>query len=122
LALKRGITVLNTPGTVDAGYRGEVGVILINHGPEGEIKAGERIAQMVIKHVPFMELVETDALDDSARGEGGFGSTGQDDVTYDFCPVCRRRYDGNPARSGTACVDCGHIFGSGIPGNRMGDE
>ena len=77
LALKRGLTVLNTPGTIDADYRGEVGVILINLGNEPQvIENGERICQMVVaRHETVQwELVET--LDDSERGAGGFGHTG----------------------------------------------
>lgn len=77
LALKRGVTVLNSPGTVDEGYRGEVGVILANFGAEDfKIETGDRIAQMVIAPVTRAEVVETDELDATARGEGGFGSTG----------------------------------------------
>ncbi len=78
LALKHGITVLNTPGTIDADYRGEVGVILINLSQEPfVIQDGERIAQMVIaRHEqPEVELVEV--LDETLRGEGGFGHTGR---------------------------------------------
>lgn len=77
LAAKFGVTVLNSPGTVDSDYRGEVKVILINHGPEAfEINRGDRIAQMVIAPVTQGILQETDALPDTERGEGGFGSTG----------------------------------------------
>ncbi len=79
LALKHGITVLNTPGTIDADYRGEVGVILINLSQEPfVIQDGERIAQMVIaRHEqPEVELVEV--LDETLRGEGGFGHTGRE--------------------------------------------
>ena len=77
LALKKGVTVLNTPGTIDSGYRGEVGVILINLGEEDfEIKRGDKIAQIVIAPVTVAEIVETDVIDDTDRGEGGFGSTG----------------------------------------------
>jgi len=77
LAYKHGVTCLNTPGTIDADYRGEVKVLLINHGQEPfTITRGERIAQMVIAPItqPNFQCVET--LDDTARGEGGFGSTG----------------------------------------------
>lgn len=77
LALKYGVTVLNSPGTVDADYRGEVGVILINHGDEPFIvERGMRIAQLVVQ--PVMQAVwsEVSALPESARGAGGFGSTG----------------------------------------------
>lgn len=78
LALKKGITVLNTPGTIDSGYRGEVGVILINLGEEPfEIKKGDKIAQVVIASVTQpSEIVETELVDETDRGEGGFGSTG----------------------------------------------
>lgn len=79
LAYKHGITVVNSPGTVDAGYRGEVGVILLNtdRTESFEIKRGERIAQMVIQKLPEVELVPADDLTASLRGEGGFGSTGK---------------------------------------------
>lgn len=77
LAVKHGITVLNSPGTVDCDYRGEVKVALINHGSKPfAIECGSRIAQMVIAPAPQMTLNEVDSLDDTARGDGGFGSTG----------------------------------------------
>ncbi len=77
LALKKGITCLNSPGTIDADYRGEVGVILINHGKEDfVIERGDRIAQMVFQLVPRVDLLETDELSLTKRGEGGFGHTG----------------------------------------------
>jgi len=77
LALKQGITVVNTPGTIDADYRGEVGVILINHGDEPfTVDRGMRIAQMVVAPVTQAVWNEVDELPDSARGTGGFGSTG----------------------------------------------
>ena len=77
LAAKFGVTVLNSPGTVDSDYRGEVKVILINHGLEAfEINRGDRIAQMVIAPVTKGILQETDELPDTERGDGGFGSTG----------------------------------------------
>lgn len=77
LALKHGITVLNAPGTIDAGYRGEVGVLLFNTGSlDFEVKAGDRIAQLVIQKVETAEFKIVDALIDTDRGEGGFGSTG----------------------------------------------
>jgi dUTP pyrophosphatase len=77
LALRHGVTVLNAPGLVDAGYRGEIRVLLINHGAEAvTLERGERIAQLVIQPVAQVRLVETDRLPDSNRGEGGFGSTG----------------------------------------------
>jgi dUTP pyrophosphatase len=78
LALKHGITCLNSPGTIDADYRGEVGVILINHGDEPfVIRRGERIAQMVIAAVAQATVAEVESLDDTVRGTGGFGSTGR---------------------------------------------
>lgn len=78
LALKFGVTVLNSPGTIDADYRGEIGVILINLGSHPfAVKRGERIAQLVIAPVARVMLVEKDGLEDSARGAGGFGSTGR---------------------------------------------
>lgn len=77
LALKHGVTVLNAPGTVDADYRGEVKVILINHGPEAfPITRGMRIAQLVVAPVTQIMLEESGELDQTARGAGGFGSTG----------------------------------------------
>ena len=77
LAYKHGITCLNTPGTIDADYRGEVKVLLINHGTEAfTINRGERIAQMVIAPITQPEFERVTELSDTARGEGGFGSTG----------------------------------------------
>jgi len=77
LALKRGITVLNSPGTIDADYRGEIGVLLINLSQEEfVINDGERIAQMVIARHEQGELTEVDVLDETERGEGGYGHTG----------------------------------------------
>ena len=77
LALKKGITVLNTPGTIDADYRGEVGVILINLSNEPfVINNGERICQMVIMNYTKAEWVEVEELNDTERGAGGFGHTG----------------------------------------------
>ena len=77
LALKRKVTVLNTPGTIDEGYRGEIGVILINHGKEDFIaEKGMKIAQLVIKPVLRVEIEEADSLTETARGNGGFGSSG----------------------------------------------
>ena len=77
LALKRGLTVLNAPGTVDSDYTGEVGVILINHSDVDQvIETGERVAQMVIAKYEKVEFVSVETLDATDRGEGGFGSTG----------------------------------------------
>ena len=79
LALKDGVSVLNAPGTIDADYRGEVGVILINHGEEPfDINRGERIAQLVITPVSQGVWVEVETLDETSRGAGGFGSSGKD--------------------------------------------
>lgn len=78
LARKYGVTVLNAPGTIDADYRAEVMVLLVNLGREPfTISAGERIAQLVIAPVAQAELVEVETLDDTERGAGGFGSTGR---------------------------------------------
>ena len=78
LAAKHGVTVLNAPGTVDADYRGEIGVLLINHGAKPfPIQRGERIAQMVIASVVRVELVSAASLSATERGDGGFGSTGR---------------------------------------------
>ena len=77
LAAKNGITVLNAPGTVDAGYRGEIAVTLINHSDQDfSISRGDRIAQLVIQEVAHATLVAVEQLPDSARGSSGFGSTG----------------------------------------------
>ena len=77
LALKHGISLVNTPGTIDAGYRGEIGIIMINHGSEPfAVETGMRIAQMVIHTVERAEFVEAEKLDDTERGAGGFGHTG----------------------------------------------
>jgi len=78
LAMHKGVTVLNAPGLIDSGYRGEIKVLLINHGAEAvSIDRGERIAQLVVQPVARARLVEEERLPDSARGEGGFGSTGR---------------------------------------------
>lgn len=78
LALKAGVTCLNSPGTVDSDYRGEVGVILVNHGAEPfTIARGDRIAQLVVAPVSRAVWAEVETLDDTARGAGGFGSTGR---------------------------------------------
>ncbi len=78
LAAKYGITVLNSPGTIDADYRGEIKAILINHGPESfEVTKGMRIAQMIIAKYESVILEEVESLGDTERGEKGFGSTGQ---------------------------------------------
>ena len=77
LALKKGISIVNSPGTVDSGYRGEIGIIIINHGQENfEIKKGDKIAQAVINKFEVGEIEEVDELNESERGAGGYGSTG----------------------------------------------
>ena len=77
LALKHGLTVLNSPGTIDADYRGEIGVVLINLSQQDfVVNDGERIAQMVIARCEQGELVEVETLDETERGEGGYGHTG----------------------------------------------
>ena len=78
LALKHGVTVLNTPGTIDSGYRGEVGVILANFGEtDFTVRKGDKIAQLVIAPITQPEVAETDVIDETDRGSGGFGSTGK---------------------------------------------
>jgi dUTP pyrophosphatase len=78
LAARHGLSVVNTPGTIDAGYRGEVKVLLVNHDPREplELRRGDRIAQLVLQRVEQARFVETDALPGSVRGAGGYGSTG----------------------------------------------
>ena len=77
LAFRHGVTVLNSPGTIDSGYRGEVGVLLVNHGAEPfEVRRGERIAQLVVARYRPVRLERAETLDASTRGTGGFGSTG----------------------------------------------
>lgn len=78
LAVKHGVTVLNAPGTIDADYRGEIKVPMINHGSEEfAIARGDRIAQMVIAPLTIATLIEVDSLEETERGSGGFGSSGQ---------------------------------------------
>jgi dUTP diphosphatase len=78
LAVRHGLTLLNTPGLIDSGYRGEVKVLLVNHDRAvATIARGDRIAQLVIQHVEPTDLVEVDELPPSDRGDGGFGSTGR---------------------------------------------
>ena len=77
LALKHGVTLVNTPGTIDPDYRGEIGVILINHGAEPfTVNPGDRIAQMLFARFERAELAEVEELEETARSEGGFGHTG----------------------------------------------
>ena len=78
LAIKKGVTVLNTPGTIDSDYRGEIGIIMINLSEENfTINDGERICQMILARHETIEWEETDLLNDTTRGDGGFGHTGQ---------------------------------------------
>lgn len=86
LALKHGISLINSPGTVDAGYRGEISVIAINLGQEPyHIEKFSKIAQMVFNKVEQAEFVEVEELDETSRGEGGFGSTGiKQEVTHEY--------------------------------------
>jgi dUTP pyrophosphatase len=79
LAIKNGVTMVNSPGTVDAGFRGELQIILINHDPSESVtfKRGDRIAQLVIQQVERAEFIEVETLPGSGRGTGGFGSTGR---------------------------------------------
>ncbi|TCJ89596.1 dUTP diphosphatase [Nocardia alba] len=78
LAAKAGLSVVNTPGTVDAGYRGEIKVCLINHDPRTaiELRRGDRVAQLLVQRVELVDFAEVDDLDDTARGTGGYGSSG----------------------------------------------
>lgn len=77
LALKRGLTVLNTPGTIDADYRGEIGVVLVNLSQDSfTVHPGERVAQLVVARYEQADLVSVDVLDETERGEGGYGHTG----------------------------------------------
>ncbi len=77
-ALRHGIGVVNGPGLIDAGYRGEIRVLLVNHGQEEvAFEPGDRIAQLLVMPVPLVDVVEVDSLPDSTRGTGGFGSTGR---------------------------------------------
>jgi dUTP pyrophosphatase len=79
LALRHGLSLVNTPGLIDAGYRGEIRVILVNHDPATPVtlSRGDRIAQLVVQRVERVDVVEVDALPESHRGAGGFGSTGR---------------------------------------------
>lgn len=77
IALRHGVTVLNAPGAVDAGYRGEVGILLVNHGRRTfRVRRGMKVAQLVVTPVVEVEVVEADALSETVRSDGGFGSTG----------------------------------------------
>tara|TARA_Y100000310_G_scaffold307370_1_gene349399 strand:- start:5940 stop:6392 length:453 start_codon:yes stop_codon:yes gene_type:complete len=80
LALKKGISIVNSPGTVDAGYRGEIGIILINHGEEiFQVKKGDKVAQGILNEIIYGEIIEAEKLSESERGERGYGSSGGHD-------------------------------------------
>lgn len=99
LAAKHGVTVLNSPGTIDADYRGEIGVILINHGKSPYvIERGERIAQMVIAKIVQARLIARASLKATARGSGGFGSTGSKPRAKKK-PIARKRQGAQSATS-----------------------
>lgn len=84
LALRHGVTLVNTPGTIDADYRGEVGIIMINHGRDPfVVTSGDRIAQLVVAPVCQAELLEVKSLPETQRGDGGFGHTGERDEKHD---------------------------------------
>lgn len=78
LALRHGLSIVNTPGTIDAGYRGEIKVLLVNHDPRESVRLtrGDRVAQLVIQRVERVAFTESESLPDSVRGSGGYGSTG----------------------------------------------
>ena len=78
LALRHGLSIVNTPGTIDAGYRGEIKVLLVNHDPREtvELTRGDRVAQLVVQRVERVSFAEAESLPDSVRGAGGYGSTG----------------------------------------------
>ena len=81
LAIKHGIALVNSPGTIDADYRGEISIILINHGEESfVIQSGDRIAQLIVAPVCQAELIQVDELTETARGSGGFGHTGRNEA------------------------------------------
>ena len=103
LALKHGVTVLNSPGTIDSDYRGEVGIILINHGSKPfAVERGERIAQLVIAPAPQARLVTASiaALGQSARGSGGFGSTGTASAAVEADRAAKARSKSGKGKSG----------------------
>ncbi|WP_227981040.1 dUTP diphosphatase [Nocardia spumae] len=81
LAAKTGLSIVNTPGTIDAGYRGEIKVCLINHDPRAavQLRRGDRIAQLLVQRVELVDFVEVEQLDETARGTGGYGSSGGHD-------------------------------------------
>ena len=96
LALNHGVVVLNSPGTIDADYRGEIKVLLMNHGNDDfEIKRGDRIAQMIINKFEMLEFFETDELPETNRNENGFGSTGVSAETTNAVPITHGGIDAN---------------------------
>ncbi|HKS47590.1 MAG TPA: dUTP diphosphatase [Amycolatopsis sp.] len=126
LAARVGLSVVNTPGTIDAGYRGEIRVCLINHDPAEpvELARGDRIAQLIVQRVETAEFVEVEALDASVRGDGGYGSTGGhatlDEGGLGACPQAGSggRTPGGQSGLG-ACPQAGP--GSPTPGKRRAD-
>ncbi len=103
LAINHGVTVLNSPGTIDADYRGEVSVILINLGPEAfPIRRGDRIAQMIVAPVTQARLVEAKALSKTARGAGGFGSTGLEERSAPLAANKSKAIAQSPRKAKTA--------------------
>lgn len=108
LAAKHAVVVLNSPGTIDSDYRGEIKIILINHGTTPfEIKRGDRIAQMIVAPVVQANFVLVDSLDETERGTGGFGSTGVRDGGFD-----QMTFSSSPSNSDT-CSNCGGERGQG---------
>lgn len=104
LALSSGVTVVNSPGTVDSDYRGEMGALLINHGTEPvEFKPGDRIAQMVLSEVPTAVFVVVDQLSETGRGAGGYGSTGRADVR--LCGAWRGEAPEERCQNPLPCAD-----------------
>jgi dUTP pyrophosphatase len=89
LAARHGVTVVNAPGTVDAGYRGEIRIVLVNHDTQHAVRLrrGERVAQLVVQRVERIGFVEVDMLPGSARGEGGYGSTGTAPLSTASAPI-----------------------------------
>ena len=95
LAARHGLSIVNTPGTIDAGYRGEVKVLLVNHDPVDtiELRRGDRIAQLVVQRFETAAFTEVDSLPESVRGIGGYGSTGTDSSTRAVGPAATERPD-----------------------------
>jgi dUTP pyrophosphatase len=101
LAARHGVTVLNAPGTVDAGYRGEIKIVLVNHDSQRSVclERGERVAQLVVQRVEQVAFVEVDQLPGSARGDGGYGSTGTAPLATSGVPLSSSTPAGAPPPS-----------------------